>query len=400
MKYAFTAKNREGVVYSAEEDAKDKLELYAKVRSEGGSILTAKEVKEGKSLVSLSFDRVNTRDKIVFAKNLSSMLAAGLSLPRAMNVMERESSKSSMQKFLRSLSADVSKGEPLSTSLAKQGKVSSLFVSMVKAGEESGNLSGSLIVVAREMEKSYTLTRRVQSAMIYPVIIVCLMIVIAVLLLIYMVPTLTSTFQGLNITLPLSTRVIIATSSFLVTHTLLALSTLALLVLGLVAIVKSSPGKKVFDTVNLRLPLIGTLLREIGSARTARTLSSLLSAGVTVDNALDVTANVLQNHLYKRALLDARLSVQKGEQLSSVFSKYPRLYPPFVSEMSAVGEETGKLAEMLENVAIYYEEDVDNRTKDLSSVIEPLLMVAVGIAVGIFAVSMLAPTYSLVNLIQ
>ena len=401
MKYAITARNKEGILYNAEEEAKDKLELYGKVRSEGGAIISAKEVKEKKgNVMHLSLNRINTRDKIIFAKNLSSMLSAGLSLPRAMSVMERESTKSSMKKFLQALSLDVSKGEPLSSSLTKQGQVSSLFVSMVKAGEESGNLAGSLLVVAKEMEKSYALTRRVESAMIYPVIIICLMVAIAILLLIYMVPTLTSTFQGLNITLPLSTRIIIASSGFLVAHTLLALSTFALIVFLFVAIIESAPGKRVFDSFNLRIPLVGTLLQEISSARTARTLSSLLSAGVTVDSALDVTANVLQNHLYKKALTAARLGVEKGEQLSSIFSKYPRLYPPFVSEMAAVGEETGKLAEMLENVAVYYEDDVDAKTKDLSAIVEPVLMIIVGIAVGIFAVSMLAPTYSLVNLIQ
>jgi type IV pilus assembly protein PilC len=212
-----------------------------------------------------------------------------------------------------------------------------------------------------------------------------------------MVPTLTSTFQGLGVELPLSTRIIIGASDFLLKHTLLVLGVLVLLIALFLSAIRSVAGKRIIDSMLLHLPVIGEMVREVESARTARTLSSLLSAGVPIVNALEVTRDVLPNHLYKDALDEAADAIQKGETISAVFSRYDRIYPSFISEMSAVGEETGKIGEMLLNAAAYYEAEVDEKTKDLSTIIEPVLMIIIGAGVGIFALSMLAPTYSLVN---
>jgi len=153
------------------------------------------------------------------------------------------------------------------------------------------------------------------------------------------------------------------------------------------------------DVVSIKLPVIGQMIKEFESARSTRTLSSLLSSGVEIVVALDVTIDVLQNHLYKDALKRARVAIEKGESMSAVFIEHENLYPLFVGEMIAVGEETGKIADMLMGVASYYEGEVDQKTKDLSTIIEPILMIIIGIGVGIFAISMLAPTYSLVDYI-
>jgi type IV pilus assembly protein PilC len=162
---------------------------------------------------------------------------------------------------------------------------------------------------------------------------------------------------------------------------------------------RSRIGKKLIESVSLKLPVVGLIIMEVNSARTARTMSSLLSSGVPIVNALEVTESVVPNHLYKEALLDARNSIQKGETISTVLGRYEKIYPPFITEMTAVGEETGKISEMLLNVALFYEEDVDDKTKNLSTIIEPVLMIIIGLGVAIFALSMLAPTYSLVDVI-
>lgn len=400
MLYSYTAKNAKGETYSGVADVKGKVELYAKVRSEGGSILSVKEKGSLDLSISLGsiFSRVNTHDKIILAKNLGSMLKAGLSITRSLEVMERQTKKRSLKDLLHSLTEDVSRGEAFSETLRKRSNIfPTIFTSMVRAGEESGNLADSLAVIAIQMDKSYTLTKRVKGAMIYPAVILSLMIVISILLLIYMVPTLTSTFKGLGIELPLSTRIIIAASSLMVEHTLLVVGSLVSAVLFAALFMQSVIGKRLFDSIYVRLPVIGEIVKEVNSARTARTMSSLLSAGVPIVNALEVTEDVVPNHLYKEALSEARSAIQKGETVSTVLSRYDYIYPAFVSEMTAVGEETGKISEMLLNVATYYEEDVDAKTKDLSTIIEPLLMVVIGAGVGIFALSMLAPTYSLVD---
>ena len=268
---------------------------------------------------------------------------------------------------------------------------------MVKAGEESGNLASALAIVASQMEKSYLLVKKVKGAMIYPSVIIGVMVVLAALMMIYMVPTLTSTFASIGAELPLSTRVIIGISNFLIKHTFLVVTSFIGLAALTTLFLQSSIGRRLTDHVSLQIPAIGNIIKESNSARSARTLSSLLSSGVSITDSIAVTEEVIQNSLYKKVLDEARVAVEKGDQMSAVFMKYDSLYPAFVGEMVSVGEETGKISEMLLGVATYYENEVEEKTKDLSTIIEPLLMIVIGTGVGIFAISMLAPTYSLVN---
>lgn len=400
--YTYKAKNKKGKVYERTVDVKERLDIYNIIREEGGVMVSIQETKSFSVLAPLSnmFSSINTHQKIIFAKNLGLMMRAGLPITRALSVMGKQSKSKPFKKLLTDLELDVSHGKTLSESLKKWPKIfSHLFVSMVKAGEESGNVAGSLEIVSNQMEKSYLLSKKVRGALIYPAVIISVMIVIAILLLIFMVPTLTATFEGLGIELPLATRILIYLSNFLVENTLLVLSVAMLLIVSLVIFLRTRVGRNFSDIVSVRIPVIGEMIKEFESARTTRTLSSLLSSGVEVVVALDVTIDVLQNHLYKDVLTRVRTAIEKGEPMSAVFIGHAHLYPLFVGEMVAVGEETGKISEMLMGVASYYEEEVDQKTKDLSTIIEPVLMIIIGIGVGIFAISMLAPTYSLVDYI-
>jgi type IV pilus assembly protein PilC len=400
--YKYKARNQNGDLYEKVVEAEDRAALYSLIRGEGGSLFSVKE--ETGFRFSLSFGQmlgsIKTQQKINFAKNLSAMIDAGLSVTRALAVMGKQAKNRAFKTLLADIEGDISKGDTLSESLSKRPKVfSALFISMVKAGEESGAVSNSLNIVASQMEKSYQLVKKVRGALIYPAVILTAMITIGVLLLMFMVPTLTATFSGLGVQLPLSTRIIIGLSDFLLEHTIAFIVFVLLAVTGSLAFIKSSVGKNVTDGLFLHIPVVGEIIKEVQVARTARTLSSLLSAGVDIVVAIDVTMEVIQNHLYKNALDKAKIAIQKGETMSSVFTAHEHLYPLFVGEMVAVGEETGKISGMLVGVADYYEEQVDQKTKDLSTIIEPVLMIIIGIGVGIFAVSMLLPTYSLVNFI-
>jgi type IV pilus assembly protein PilC len=400
--YRYQARNKEGQLYEKSVEAFDRPSLYKVIRDEGGSVVSVKEAKSFSTSFSFKslFGGIKTQDKINFAKNLGSMINAGLPVTRALAVMEKQAKGEALKSLLAELSSDVSRGSTLSESLGRRPKVfSPLFISMVRAGEESGTVSISLAIVASQMEKSYLLARKVRGALIYPALILLVMVVLAALLLIYMVPTLTATFEGLGVKLPLATRVLIGASDFLIENTLAVLASALLLALSAVSYFKSVSGRRVVDVVSLHIPAIGNMIREVQVARTARTLSSLLSAGVEIVVALEVTEEVLQNHLYKDGLKDAKNAIQQGNPISAIFSAREKLYPPFVGEMVAVGEETGKIAEMLLGVANYYEEQVDQKTKDLSTIIEPVLMIVIGLGVGVFAISMLAPTYSLVDYI-
>lgn len=399
--FTFKALDKEGKPHSGEMEASDRFVVYRKVKADGSTPVSVNEIGEKNSLFSMKFtflSSIKTQEKITFAKNLSSMVEAGLPVTRALDVMEKQTKNEKLRKVIVSLVDSVSKGKSFSDSLASfPDTFSHLFISMVKSGEESGNIVGALKMVALQMEKSNTIVKKVRGAMIYPAIIITIMAIIGVLMMVFMVPTLTATFKGLGVELPLSTRIIISISDFLRFNFLLFFGALFGVGFLFMMFLRSTVGKKVFDTVSIRIPVVGGIIREINVARTARTMSSLMSSGVDIVVALGVTYDVLQNSFYKKVIKEVEELVQKGEPMSAVFAKHENLFPSFVGEMMAVGEETGKTSDMLLNVATFYEDEVDQKTKDMSTIIEPVLMVFIGIAVGIFAISMLAPTYSLAD---
>lgn len=400
-KYKYTKGGQE---FEETKEYSDRGALYAALRSAGSSVISVEEIEAKKSSIKIfSFSKkIKSQEIITFAKNLSVMVDAGLSVSRALSVLGKQSKNKKLATILDSVNTSVNSGETLSASLAGHPDVfSDLFVSMVKAGEESGKLSYSLKIVADQLEKSQNLTKKIKGAMIYPSVIVSLMLVIGFLLMIYMVPTLTETFKGLNINLPLPTRIIIALSDFLIANIVPVLVVLVLFSFGIFTWLKTQKGKNMMDYVVLHLPMIKNMAKEVNAARTARTLSSLISSGVDIVSAIGIASNVLQNHYFKNLLDDTAKKVEVGELLSTcLVSENGNLYPIFVSEMLSVGEETGKLTDMLDNIANYYENEVDQKTKDLSTIIEPFLMILIGIVVGVFAIAMMLPTYSLVDAIK
>ncbi len=391
--------NKAGKVVENKMEAKDRFALYHVIKQDGSTVIYAEEVKEKESFSMSKYfsflGGIKTHDKIIFARNLAKMIDAGLPMTRALTIMEKESS-GEFKKVLQSLNKTVSEGSTLSSGMKNHPRAfSSLFVSMTKAGEESGNLSASLQNVALQMEKTYQLTKKIRGAMMYPVVVFCLMVVIGILMMVYMVPTLTATFEGLKLTLPLSTRMIIASSNFLVAYFPYVILGIILLAVTVFFAFRTYKGKRFLDTMFLHIPIIGKMVKEINSARTARTLSSLVTSGVDIVIATEITKDVIQNSYYKKVLEEVGSVIQKGESISSVFSRNDRLYPIFVSEMVSVGEETGKIGEMLMSVALFYEDEIDQKTKDMSSIIEPFLMIFIGLAVGFFAFSVISPIYSL-----
>ena len=406
MKYTYKAKNEAGELITGVREATDKFSLFKDLKKEGQEIITASAVKanwftRANDNFTAAMSRVKSQEKIVFAKNMGAMIEAGLPMARALEVLQRQTKNKKFVKIIGNLGEGIKKGKTLSESMALYPKVfSNLFVSMVHAGEESGSISSSLKIVGDQMEKTLTLQKKVRGAMMYPGIITIVMCGIGVLMMIYVVPTLISTFSELHVQLPWSTKLIIFISDVFRYHGLILLGVLILIVIGLSAMKKSAMGKKIIDTFWLKTPVIGSLVKEINAARTARTLSSLLSSGVDMVVAVDITKQVIQNSYFKAVIAEAEKVIQNGEPISGVFLKNQKLYPSFVGEMMSVGEETGKLAPMLMEVAVYYENEVDQRTKDMSTIIEPFLMVLIGAAVGFFAISMLSPTYSVLSNIK
>jgi type IV pilus assembly protein PilC len=231
--------------------------------------------------------------------------------------------------------------------------------------------------------------------MIYPAIVVTVMVVIGILMMIYVMPQITGVFKGMDKELPATTKFLIGMSDFLVNYTLVAIGGMLAVLFAFVYFLKTKWGKIASSWVVVRLPIIGTMAKETNAARTARTLSSLLNSGVDVIQSVRITEEVVQNVFYKEILRDAAKRVEKGTALSEVFIERKDLYPILVGEMILVGEETGQIAGMLGELAVFYETEVERKTKDLSTVIEPLLMVVIGGGVGFFALALIAPIYSI-----
>lgn len=374
--------------------------VYDQIQKEGGTVVNLTDEGRGITLpswLSIAFGTGVKRSEIVWlTKNTSAMLAAGLSLSRALSVIERQSGNKRLKAIAIGLSDSIKKGLSFHESLAEYPKVfPEIVVAMARAGEESGSLADSLTIVALQMDHSEELTRKIKGAMIYPAIVIAAVVIVGVLMLIYVVPTLTSTFTSLGVQVPLATRVIVALSNFMVANVALVLAALIALVVGGIAFVRSKTGSGIVLACSLHLPVVGELVRETYTARASRTLSSLLSSGVPVLDALSITKEVVHAKAYAEVVEEAEARVKKGEPLSAPFAEHARLYPILMSEMLLVGEETGKVAQMLKQVAEFYEEDVAEKTKNLSTIIEPVLILIIGAFVGVFAVSMIAPIYSL-----
>ncbi len=397
MKFAYKSVADGGEVREGIAEAADSFALAKDLKAKGETLVTASPAeKKGFKGINISFGGVKLADKIAFSKNLAAMIDAGLTLSRGLSVIERQTKNKKFQDALRAISSDVEKGSQLSTAAEHFPKIfSKLFVSMVRAGEESGKLGQSLRIVADQMERSYNLQRKIRGAMMYPGIILSVMIIIGILMLMFVVPTLTSTFADFAVDLPWSTQLVISVSDAFRNNPILIFGGLALVIAGLITAGRTPKGKRLFEFALMHTPIIQGLVQQTNAARMARTFSSLLSSGVEVVSALGITKDVVQNSYYKDVLAESESGIQKGEQLSAIFARYEKLYPPMVGEMISVGEETGKLPGMLLQIAEFYEGEVDQKTKDMSTIIEPFLMVIIGSAVGFFAISMISPIYSL-----
>ncbi len=403
--FVFKVKKPTGEIVSSERDAADRYELYRLIHESGDEFVSVQEKKKaGAGLkMNISFDFLKTVkaiDKINFARNLGSMVSAGLPLSRALSVLERQAHNKNLKEIILEVRDGIDKGLTFSDSLAKHPKVfSELFVSMVHAGEQSGTLADSLKVIALQLESAYNLERRVRGALMYPAVIICAMVIVAILMFTFVIPTLMKTFVDLNVQLPFTTQIILGISNVIQNYGLYLLVAIIVFSFIFVRWSKTIAGKNINHRLMIRLPILGPLVQEVNTARTARTLSSLLGAGVDFVESVSITAQVIQNVHFRAVLEKAGDAIKNGGLMSKIFADNVKLYPIFLSEMMSVGEETGKIGEMLTGVARYYEDDVDQKTKDMSTIIEPVIMVVIAAGVGFFAVAMITPMYSLVNAI-
>jgi type IV pilus assembly protein PilC len=401
--FSYKAKTTEGEVKNGKIIANDQKEVEELMKRRGLFLISAKDLS-GKKKYEIKLpkfmQRVGLVDKMLFTRNLAVMLQAGLSFARALSILAEQTKSAYFREILQDISKDVQKGSSLGDSLAKYPKVfNNLFVSMVRVGETGGNLEEVLSLLALQLKKDHEITSKVKGAMMYPAVILTAMSLIGVLMMVFVFPSLLKMFSESGTELPVTTRALIFISESLQNYGLFILIGFIALLVMFIQTIKTPAGKKSFDGILLKIPVVNGIIMKVNVARFSRTLSSMITSGVSIVQALDVISGTLGNSYYKDSAADACKKVQKGLDLSEVMAEYGNIYPGMMIHMIEVGEETGSLENTLKQVAEFYEEEVDQFTSNLSSVIEPILMLVMGGAVGFFAISLIQPMYSIMETI-
>lgn len=403
--FFYTAKSLDtGEEKSGTLEASRKAELAHTLREEGFLLTSArllgqkKEQKLNWQIWRNPFQQVSLVEKMLFARHLSVMIKAGLSLSQGLETISRQTKNRWFIQAIESVNNDIQRGQPFSDSLEKYPRIfSELFTNMIRAGETGGNLDEVLKILATQMEKDHEIISRVKNALAYPAVIVIAMVGIGFLMMTMVVPKLTSVFTELNIELPATTKFIIAISNFLARYTVFGIVSLVILFLIILQSLKTKAGRYALDWLSLRTIGLNIIIQKVNAARFARTLHSLLEGGMPIVKSLQIVSKILVNLPYRYSLEEISKEIQKGNPLSALLRGYPALYQPLIIQMIEVGEKTGTLSAVLEELADFFEEEVDNLTKNLTTIIEPILMVIIGSAVGFFAISMIQPIYSMVS---
>lgn len=402
--FKYTAKSFSGEQKSGTLDANSEVELAGILREQGLVLTSIQDNKKKASFNKFAdfvpnlFSRVPLAEKMIFAKNLSVMIGAGLSLNRALDALSQQTKNKAFQKVLQEISDDIKKGTTFADGLSKHPKIfSELFINMVKIGETSGGLENILVLLANQMEKEHNLKSKVKGAMIYPSVVVVVMIGIGVAMMTLVVPKLLTVFKEMGTELPLSTKILIATSDFLSAHLIMGSVIVLAVVFGFRFLARTKVGIFYLDKLLLHAPIFGNISRKVNSAMFARTLGSLVEGSVPIVQGLTIVSGTMTNCHFKDSLSVAATEVQKGLRLSEALKAYANLYPPMVYQMIEVGEETGSLGSILIRLAEFYENEVNDISKNMASIIEPVLMVIIGSVIGLFAISMIQPLYSVMG---
>ncbi|MBI4262093.1 type II secretion system F family protein [Candidatus Uhrbacteria bacterium] len=339
---------------------------------------------------------ITVTDKLFFVQYLSMMLKAGMSLAPALASIIAQTKNRHFQSILSDIRDAIEHGTSFARALESHERhFGALFVNMVRIGELSGTLEHVLSELYTQMKKEHEMRGKVRGALVYPTIVIIAMITIGAGVMIFIVPKMTAMFNEFKATLPLPTRILMKTSAFMIDHGfLMALATI-LVIGGFIFAIRRPRGKQIWHTILLHMPIIGPIVIKINIARLTRTLGTLLSTAVPIADALTITGTVVTNIHYKQLLATCADSVKRGSALGTIFPEMPKLIPPTLAQMVMVGEQTGSLDTMLKEIAIFYENEVEQIMSTLPSLIEPLLMLILGVGVGSLAVAIIMPMYSL-----
>ena len=340
---------------------------------------------------------VKTKDLVIFSRQFAVMISANVPVVESLLILIDQTNNISLKNMIADIAFEVEGGAFLSDAFAKRPKIfSEFFVNIIRSGETSGKLDEVLSYLADEMEKSYDMASKVKGAMIYPVFIICALFGVGIVLMVYVIPNLTSILTETGAELPMSTRAVISISNFLRNYSVLIILAVIAIVVAVKLYLKTYQGKRNFDIMKLQMPIFGKLFKYIYLMRFSRSLSTLLKGGVTITRSLEIVADVVGNVIYKELILATLESINDGNPFSTVFesSKY---VPKMVPQMISVGEKTGKIDSVLDRVTDFYSRESGNMLDNLSKLMEPLIMVLMGAGVGVMVAAVLLPMYNLAS---
>lgn len=401
MKLTYKAATKNGKIIQGILEAKDTKDAAYLLRKKELTPITIK-VQSGQDLSALFpfLKKHKIKDLILFTRQLSSMLTSGLTLVQALHTLENQLQKSTMQDIVGGIIADVEEGKTFSQAISKYPEVfSPIYISLIQAGESAGFLENILKRLADNLEKQEQLQSTIKSALLYPTIIVILMVLVLSLMMVLVVPTLTNLYKGLNVSLPFVTQVIINISNVMVTFWPVFILAIIVIVYGYRKWYKTTFGHRFIDKMKLRVPLFGKVIQESIIAEFARTFGLLMASGALVTTSLHQTAQVTGNVIYTEAILEIAGSVEKGISIGTAMESYP-LFPSMLIQMVKLGEQTGKLDESLLKVSEYFQREVELTVRNLTTLIEPVIMVVLGLGVAFLVLGIITPIYNLTSSIK
>lgn len=398
MQFKFKATTREGEVKRGKIEAIDKEAATKLLQTNELVPLELKEVKQSASISGVlerMTSSITQKDLLLFYRQLSTLVGAKIPIAPALRTIHNQTQNAQLRIVVTEVAADVEDGMAISESFAKHENVfTTLAVSMIRAGELSGNLQGAIDFVAESAEQNYQLKSKVRGALMYPVFVISVAMVIGFLTMTWILPKLTQVIKELNVEIPWYTHLMIKIGDFMQAYWWAVLIVIFGLIGAMVYYARSEDGNKEWDRIKLHIPVVGQLFRYVYITRFAENLSVLLKGGIPIVRALIVVGDVVDNIVYKNIILKAAQDVKIGGEINKEFFRHEE-FPPMVSSMIKIGEETGRLSEILEDVARFYNAEVDQITRNLSSIIEPILIVVLGIGVGILVFSVLLPIYNI-----
>jgi type IV pilus assembly protein PilC len=401
--FAYKVRDRGGRLVSGTLEADSQAAVSTKLRQMGFAPILIEEHKTSMAKMEIKLPwggKVKQKDLAVFSRQFATMINSGLSLLRALNILSEQTENPNFARVIAEVRSDVEKGMSLSQAVAKHPKVfKRLYVAMIRAGEIGGVLDSVLLRLAENLEKDLTLRQKIKSAMTYPAVVFCLVILIMIGMLIFVVPTFKNLYRDLGGDLPLPTRLLVALSDKAKQFWYIGAALMIGSFVGLRRWVNTEKGRGRWDALKLRAPIFGQLVHKSALSRFSRTLSVLMRSGVPILQSLEIVQETVNNVVVSNAVRDVAASVKEGESIAKPLERH-EIFPPMVVQMIAVGEETGALDTMLAKISDFYDQEVEATVEALTSLIEPVLIAVMGVVVGGMVVALYMPMFNIINLIE